>query len=101
MEVCKICGLPKDLCVCETIARGEQRLVVRASKRRFGKWVTVISGFDTKNVDVGGIAKKLKAKMACGGTVKDDSVELQGDHRKRIKDQLVKLGFPEDSIEVK
>lgn len=101
MEVCKICGLPKELCVCETIARGEQKLVVTASKRRFGKWVTVISGFDTKNVDMTGIAKKLKSKMACGGTVKEDSVELQGDHRRKIKNELVKLGFPEDSIDVK
>ena len=101
MEVCKICGLPKELCVCETIARGEQKLVVTMTKRRFGKMMTVIEGFDIKTVDVEQIAKKLKGKMACGGTAKDGIIELQGDHRRKIKAELVKLGFPENMIDVK
>ena len=41
----------------------------------------------------------LKNELACGGTFKDNTVELQGDHRKKIKPALVKLGFEEDSIE--
>jgi translation initiation factor 1 len=92
--------LPKDLCVCETIVREGQKLEVKTSRRRFGKLMTVISGF-SKDVDVVALAKKLKTRMACGGTAKEKTVELQGDHRKRIKKELVKLGFPESQIEVK
>jgi translation initiation factor 1 len=44
------------------------------------------------------IAKALKNEFACGGTHKDNVIELQGDHTKRIKEELVKLGFEEDSI---
>lgn len=100
MEVCKICGLPKDLCVCETISREGEKLEVVASKRRFGKMVTVITGF-TQDVDIGAIAKKLKTKLACGGTSKNNVIELQGDHRRKIKAELVKLGFPENQVEVR
>jgi len=37
--------------------------------------------------------------VACGGTVKNNIIELQGDHRKKVKEELVKLGFPEENIE--
>ena len=36
-EICPKCGLPKELCVCETIAKEEQRIKVRSEKRKFGK----------------------------------------------------------------
>ena len=52
----------------------------------------------TEFLDVKQIAKTLKNELACGGTHKDGIIELQGDHRKKIKEILVKLGFEEDSI---
>ena len=67
-------------------------------KKRYGKIVTVVTGFDN-DVDVKKIAKTLKNELACGGTYKGDMIELQGDHRKRIKELLVKEGFDEESIE--
>ena len=36
-EVCQDCGLPKDLCVCETIAKEQQKIEVSTEKRKFGK----------------------------------------------------------------
>jgi len=57
----------------------------------------VIEGFD-KNTDLGQIAAKLKSKLACGGAAKEGHVELQGDHRRVIKDILSGLGFPESAI---
>ena len=51
-------------------------------------------------VDVHKIAKDLKSRMACGGTAKKDSVELQGNHVNRVKEVLVKMGFSEDMIDV-
>lgn len=107
-EVCPNCGFPRDLCVCESLAKEQQNIRVRVESRRFRKMYTVVEGFDEKSIDIKSIAKALKNKLACGGTFKKASdkgstktlVELQGDHRSRIVAALIELGFPEESIEV-
>ncbi|HLD15659.1 MAG TPA: translation initiation factor [Candidatus Nanoarchaeia archaeon] len=99
-EVCTKCGLPKDLCVCETIAREEQRIKVTLIKRKFGKLITLVEGIDPKQIDLKDVAKKLKSKFACGGTVKGSVIELQGDHKYKVKDELTKLGFAKETIDV-
>lgn len=101
MEVCSVCGLPKDLCVCQTLAREEQQITIKVVKRRFGKLTTVIEGLDEKSIDLKGLTKSLKTKLACGGTSKNGVVELQGSHIERVKSELVKLGFKNSSIIVK
>ena len=98
--VCNQCGLPEDLCVCEAIAREQQKITVIIEKRKFGKKYTIIRGFKTE-VNIIDIVKKLKSKFACGGTAKKGQVELQGDHRGRMKEALVNLGFPDETIEIK
>ena len=98
--ICPKCGLPQEICVCKTIAREAQIIEVSISKRRFGKEVTVISGL-SKDVDVKELASQLKSKLACGGTAKDGVIELQGNHKRNIKDALVKLGFEENQIKIK
>ncbi|MBD3388280.1 MAG: stress response translation initiation inhibitor YciH [Candidatus Altiarchaeales archaeon] len=95
---CPRCGLPQELCVCDEMTRVGQKIKVRTDRRRYGKYVTVVSGFE--NVDVGKIAKDLKGRLACGGTAKKDTVELQGNHVSRVKDVLVDMGFSEDMIDV-
>jgi translation initiation factor 1 len=97
MEICPKCGLPKQACVCEQIGKSSQRITVTTDKKRYGKIVTVVSGFDN-GVDVKKIARALKNELACGGTYKNNKIELQGDHIKRIKPLLIKNGFDEDSI---
>lgn len=97
MDICPKCGLPVQACICEEIARTTQQISVKVEKRRFGKMSTIISGFDG-GVDIKDIAKKLKSKLACGGTVKNKTIELQGDHRNQIKSALVSLGFEESQI---
>ena len=94
-----ITGLPKELDIWENIAKGEQRIKVTISKRKFGKLITVIHGINSKDIDLKDIAKKLKSKLACGGTVKGETIELQGDHRDRVKQELVKMGFAKETIE--
>ena len=98
-EICPNCGLPKDICACETIAKEEEKIKVSSSKKRFGKTVTTIEGI-SRDVDSKGILKELKTKLACGGTMKNGVIELQGDHRRKLKEILIKLGFPGDKIEV-
>jgi len=90
-------GLPTDAGVFEEIAKGEQKIVVSTVARRYGKITTLVSGFD-KSLDIKTTAKALKEKLACGGTIKDGVIELQGNHRKQVKQILIKLGFPEEAI---
>lgn len=98
-EICSKCGLPKELCICETLAKEKEKIKVYEERRRFGKAITIVQGL-SKEVDVKNVMKELKQKLACGGTVKDSIVELQGSHKGRVKQILVKMGFPEDQIEV-
>ena len=97
MDICPKCGLPLQACVCEEITKTEQRIQVRTEKKKFGKIVTIISGF--QDVDLKIMAKNLKQELACGGTVRDKTIELQGDHSRKVKNALTKLGFSEDLIE--
>ena len=97
MEICPKCGLPSQACVCEEIGKSEQKIQVEKDKRRYGKIITLVSGFS--GIDIKQTAKQLKQKLACGGTVKNNIIELQGDHKGKIKPILVELGFPEESIE--
>lgn len=97
MDICPKCGLPLQACVCDEITKTEQRIQISREKKKFGKIVTIISGFH--GVDLKAIAKGLKHELACGGTVRDNSVELQGDHLRNAKNALVKLGFSDENIE--
>lgn len=101
MEVCSVCSLPKDLCVCQTLARENQQITVSVVKRRFGKLATTVEGLDGKTIDIKDLTKKLKTKLACGGTSKNGMVELQGGHIEKVKNELIKLGFNEHSIIIK
>ena len=98
MEICPKCGLPEPACVCEQIMKSSQRIRVTTDRKRYGKIVTVIKGFDS-SIDVKKVAKDMKNELACGGTGKDGIIELQGNHTKRAKSILVKLGFEEEQIE--
>lgn len=100
-DVCPKCGLVKELCVCETIAKESQIIKVYLEKKKFRKYYTIIEGIDKKEIDIRDLAKKLKEQFACGGTTKEGRIELQGDHKGKVKEFLVKMGFPQESIEVR
>ncbi len=100
-EICSTCGLPKELCVCETIAKEDQLIEVKTEKRKFGKQYTIITGIDTKEIDMDQLVKKLKNKFACGGTAKGGKIELQGDHKQKVRDALVSMGFAPETIIIK
>jgi len=106
MEVCPKCGLPKEACVCETLEKSKQKIQVSTEKRKF-KEMAVIGGIDSKAIDIRKIAKELKTEFACGGTIKNDKIELQG-HKdkvqqknflKKIQEKLKKMGFSAEVIE--
>ena len=92
-EICITCGLPKEICVCEDIAREQQEIKIFTTRRRYGKLVTIVEGIDGGDIDLEELAKTLKTKCAAGGTVKEGNIELQGNHEKKAKEELKKLGF--------
>ncbi len=100
-KICSTCGLPEELCVCETIAKESQKIEISAIKKKFGKQYTLIEGIDGKEIDLKEITKRLKSEFACGGTAKDGKIELQGDHKNSVKKFLVNLGFAPETIEVR
>ncbi len=98
-KICDKCGLPKELCACETIAKEKEKVRVSTVRRRYGKFITVVGGIG-KDVDIKNVLKELKNKLACGGTLKDNTIELQGDHKGKAVEVLMKLGFSRDQIDV-
>ena len=101
VEFDPITGLPKELSAWDNIAKEGQKIEVKIIKKKFGKQYTVIEGINSTEVDIKDIAKQLKNKFACGGTSKKNMLELQGNHLKTIKDELVKMGFAPETIELK
>ena len=96
MNICERCGLPKEACVCKELIKSEEKIKISKEQRRYRKYVTLVSGIDKESIKE--IARKLKSELACGGTVKDNVVELQGDHTSKVKGKLIGYGFKEENI---
>lgn len=97
MEICPKCSLPIQACVCNEIGKEEQKIKVEMVKRTYGKMITIVTGF--KDIDIKSVLKRLKQVLACGGTLKNGAIELQGNHQGKVKPILVNLGFKEESID--
>ena len=95
--ICSVCGLPEELCMCEQIAKEQQKIRILTDTRRYGKIVTVVEGIDSTDIDMDDLARKLKTRCASGGTHKDGRIELQGDHKRKVKEVLEELGFSVES----
>lgn len=91
--ICSVCGLPEELCMCEQIAKEQQKIRILTDTRRYGKVVTVVDGIDSTDIDLDDLARKLKTRCAAGGTAKDGRIELQGEHRRKVKEVLEEMGF--------
>ena len=72
----------------------QQNLRVQATRAgRKGKTVTVITGFQHKPETLTKLLKQLKAQCGSGGTVKNDTLEIQGEHKEKLVTLLSKLGY--------
>ncbi|MEM2991425.1 MAG: stress response translation initiation inhibitor YciH, partial [Halobacteria archaeon] len=99
-DICTVCGLPKELCICEEVAKEQQIISVKVNQRRYGKEVTVIEGLDPSEINLQELASFLKSKLACGGTIKNGIIELQGNHREKVKEILTSKGFAAEQIKI-
>ena len=65
----------------------------RQTKGRKGAGVSLVTGVPLDDKDLKKLAKQLKQKCGTGGTVKSGTIEIQGDHRDVLKQELSKLGY--------
>ncbi len=98
-RMCPACGEPVGACVCrqrQAAAVPDSDGVVRVSretKGRKGKGVTLIAGVPVDENRLHSLATQLKRRCGAGGTVKDRVIEIQGDHRDLLVDELTKQGY--------
>ena len=96
-KMCPGCGEVVDQCCCknnEEIATGDGIVrVSRETKGRKGKGVTLITGVPLAAKELKEFAKKLKQKCGVGGAIKDRIIEIQGDHRDFLLEELKKQGW--------
>ena len=72
----------------------QQDLRIQATRSgRKGKTVTIVTGFQHKPETLTKLLKKLKSQCGSGGTVKDNSLEIQGDHKQKLLTTLTELGY--------
>ena len=97
-KMCPQCGAPAAACACSSRKEsvvptdGIVRLL-RETKGRKGKGVTLITGVPLSGVALVELAKELKQRCGSGGTVKDGVIEIQGDHRDALVGELEKRGW--------
>lgn len=99
-DLCPECAQAKSECICDQLA-DEKRLAVldgivrirRETAGRKGKGVTTISGVPLPDTELKAMVKRLKKSCGTGGSLSDGVIEIQGDHRDKIKSMLEKEGF--------
>lgn len=85
----------------QAIARGvpdlspdRQDLRIQATRSgRKGKTVTIVRGFQHKPETLSKLLKQLKSQCGSGGTVKDNTLEIQGDHKQKLLETLRQMGY--------
>ena len=96
--MCPGCGAAIAECRCRKEAAAPSGdgvvRVGRETKGRKGKGVSLVTGVLLPDKELARLAKRLKAKCGSGGTVKNGKIEIQGDHRELLVEELRKEGFP-------
>ena len=96
-KACPKCGRPVNHCVCGKGQVGAPSdgivRIGRGTKGRKGSWVSIITGIPLDAEGLKNLARQLKQKCGTGGTVKSGTIEIQGDHRDILQQELKKLGY--------
>jgi translation initiation factor 1 len=89
-----------ELCACESLQQEKQKITISLDKRKWGRAMTILNFTGVKGANLKKICKKAKQYCASGGTVKDNQIEIQGDHRQKLKKFLNSIGYDEENIEI-
>ena len=98
-RMCPECRRSTEQCRCKqkaaskSVGDGTVR-VGRQTKGRKGKGVTVVTGLPLAAADLEKLARDLKKKCGSGGTVRDGVIEIQGEHRDTLVEELTRRGYP-------
>lgn len=97
-RMCPQCRNPLSACRCSnnkpSVPKSDGIVrISRETKGRRGKGVTVITGVPLNSVELEKLGRQLKQRCGTGGTVKDGTIEIQGDHRDLLLGELEKLGW--------
>jgi translation initiation factor 1 len=98
-ERCPNCLRPARECVCKRGTPGKASgggavRVSRETQGRKGKGVTVITGLGLPPDELDALATELKKRCGSGGSAADGRIEIQGDHRDRLVEELTRRGWP-------
>lgn len=96
-KTCPKCGKPLAGCVCDKQKAAPKSdgivRIMRQTKGRKGKGVCLITGLPPTPEALEKLARQLKQRCGAGGAVKDGVIEIQGDHRETLLQELTKLGY--------
>ena len=99
-RLCRACGRPVARCTCagdrrtrRPRAAGPVR-VGRQTRGRKGSGVTVITGLPLSAAELSELASELKRRCGSGGTARNGTIEIQGDHRDLLVAELAARGWP-------
>ncbi len=92
---CPGCRQAASRCQCRRQAVSAQGMVRvgRQTRGRRGKGVTVITGLPLAPEALRDLARRLKQACGSGGTVRDGTIEIQGEHRDALVEALNRLGW--------
>ena len=95
---CERCGELESDCECPSeppplIPPEKQTARIAIEKRKKGKVVTVIRGLPPEGNDLAGLLTRLKSDCGAGGSLQDDSIEIQGRQLDCVRDVLTKIGY--------
>jgi translation initiation factor 1 len=96
IRICPRCKQYPCRCpgVNKSLPPNQQKAILQVEKKgRGGKTVTIVRGLVLSPQDLKALAKTLKEACGTGGTIKDDTIEIQGDQRTRLSAKLKSLGY--------
>lgn len=93
--LCDRCGKEVKLCRCPPVDTPpeKQNLSIRLEKRKKGKLVTVVSGFECSETQLRETLTALQSQCGSGGCVAERNIELQGNHVAKLPQLLTTRGY--------
>jgi len=99
---CDRCGELEEDCRCDPadlkstpqwLEPSKQVAKVRVDRRKHKRMITVVWGLDPSQSDLRALLSRLKASCGSGGSLREESIELQGDHAERVRAELRAIGY--------